>query len=438
MSASFNPTSGGSGSTFATPSVNVTSKTDSRTPDSGKPSTCPLHCGYFVLFCFVLFLSCVYFSCSFDSDIVLASMADDQAQTRTTGEALQISFDTLTEALLNAMGFSIVECVNAIFQEKKPDVSWAEVGRKIQFQVEHMQRGCITLAEANTRLVINRLLTWATPESASFVRMRNPTSITEAVTPLQEYARVQMEKRNRHWTRPYDRPKEDRQEYNGNKKGLSHDSKPLSWVPTCFTCGIKGHKADTWPNRSSKQAKRGNDKVAQVNRVVSRGRTAPTILLGKVNSMECPIYIDSGAQVSIIDCLLVKDDQILDENISIVYADGKPKDRKMASVWVHVDSFSIPIKAAIIHNMCDPFILGRNCGEAFAPLIKKAVDCPYVLPDNKELPIVRAITRQQARHEAAHDQKVAEIENRDQPTPKSLEVDISIDLHPGNEEANTN
>ena len=55
-----------------------------------------------------------------------------------------------------------------------------------------------------------------------FVRMRNPTSMTVAVSHLQEYARIQMEeKRNRHWTRPYDRPKEDRQEYNGNKKGMS-------------------------------------------------------------------------------------------------------------------------------------------------------------------------------------------------------------------------
>ena len=46
--------------------------------------------------------------------------------------------------------------------------------------------------------------------------------------------------------------------------------------------------------------------------------------------------------MSMTDSLFVKDDQILDENISIVYADGKPKDRKLASVWVHVISFSIP------------------------------------------------------------------------------------------------
>ena len=60
----------------------------------------PVPCIVVVLLCFVLFfvfLSCVYFSCSFDSDIVLANMADDQAQTRSTGEALPISFDTLTK-----------------------------------------------------------------------------------------------------------------------------------------------------------------------------------------------------------------------------------------------------------------------------------------------------------------------------------------------------
>ena len=119
---------------------------------------------------------------TFEEVMKKAEMAEDkwpmQLEMLLTGKVLEAlaqhvpveaknDYWALKEALLNAMGFSIVECVNAIFQEKKPDGSWAEVSRKIQFQVERMQKGCITLAEANSRLVINRLLMWATPESAS-------------------------------------------------------------------------------------------------------------------------------------------------------------------------------------------------------------------------------------------------------------------------------
>ena len=38
------------------------------------------------------------------------------------------------------------------------------------------------------------------------------------------------------------------------QKGIGNSSEGV-WVLTCFSCGIKGHKADQCPNKRSRQGK---------------------------------------------------------------------------------------------------------------------------------------------------------------------------------------
>ena len=87
--------------------------------------------------------------------------------------------------------------------------------------------------------------------------MREPQTVLEAALLFDEFERVHGDSRpRRHWNKPYDRPRDDRQEPNQNRKGIAaHEGKHSSWVPVCFLCGIKGHKADVCPNRKSKQSK---------------------------------------------------------------------------------------------------------------------------------------------------------------------------------------
>ena len=81
----------------------------------------------------------------------------------------------------------------------------------------------------------------------------------------------------------------------------------------------KGHKADACLNRKGRQSKMGTEKV--------------------VNQVECPVYVDSGAQVSMVDSPLIKPEQLLDETVNIAYADGKSVPKCLASIWVHFDSY---------------------------------------------------------------------------------------------------
>ena len=134
------------------------------------------------------------------------------------------------ESLLNAMGFFIIDRVNALFpQGSKPSGTWLELGSKVQFQFERMLNGCESLSEAIAKLVMARLLSWSSSEGASFVRLRDPKYTTETVTHLQEFYRFHNKDHKKPWSKSHDRPKDDGHEW----KGMPND-KPSWWVPTCF------------------------------------------------------------------------------------------------------------------------------------------------------------------------------------------------------------
>ena len=230
------------------------------------------------------------------------------------------------------------------------------------------------------KLGIARLLTWCSADCASFVRLRNPKTVMETTKLIQEFDHIQGEDRRQ---QQRSRPAEDKHRLRDNQ-GYERSSRQRksagsgsesSWVPTCFTCGIKGHKADQCPKRS-KHAKPYNETKVQVKRVVIPTPQPHPIVMGKVGNVPCPIFIDSGANVSMVHSSLVQPSQILDENVRVGYADGPTKLCKVASVWVYVDAFSIPIKAAMVDDLTDLFILGRDAGDAYASLMIKAVKEP--------------------------------------------------------------
>ena len=73
---------------------------------------------------------------------------------------------------------------------------------------------------------------------------------------------------------------------------------------------------------------------------------------------------------------LVQPQQITEEEVSVGYAEGPLILRKLASVWVHVNAFSIPTKVVVIDELSDHFILGRDAGKVFQPLMLKALRQP--------------------------------------------------------------
>ena len=57
--------------------------------------------------------------------------------------------------------------------------------------MERIAHGCETRRDSTTQITIARVLTWCTPECASFVRLKQPRMVAEATTCIQEYEWVQ-------------------------------------------------------------------------------------------------------------------------------------------------------------------------------------------------------------------------------------------------------
>ena len=65
-----------------------------------------------------------------------------------------------------------------------------------------------------------------------------------------------------------------------------------------------------------------------------------TIIAGKIGSTECSIFVDSGADISIVRSDLVSDDQYLPGTVKVTDVNEGEVDCKLANVWVHVGSLS--------------------------------------------------------------------------------------------------
>ena len=78
--------------------------------------------------------------------------------------------------------------------------------------------------------------------------------------------------------------------------------KESGWVPTCFNCQEKGHKASNCPTK----AKRAQDKPAQVKVVNTPSSIMPKY---KIGANRCKMLLDSGANLSLVDARFVREDQ---------------------------------------------------------------------------------------------------------------------------------
>ena len=104
---------------------------------------------------------------------------------------------------------------------------------------------------------------WCTPECAKHVKLRNLVSIGETAQYVQEYQSVNRERRPTTWHKPgncggeprrSDGPRRNEEQRHGSDKQhrdyLRHERPQWhrsEWQPTCFKCGIKGHKSINFP-----------------------------------------------------------------------------------------------------------------------------------------------------------------------------------------------
>ena len=126
------------------------------------------------------------------------------AYTRDVPDEAKRAYRTLKDALLDAVGLALFDCINSFFvQHKKYSWTWQEASRRVEFQLERIMRGCETLAEARNQMGIARLMTWCSAECASFVKLREPKTMTETAKLIGEFEKMNGDsKPRRQWSRP--------------------------------------------------------------------------------------------------------------------------------------------------------------------------------------------------------------------------------------------
>ena len=274
------------------------------------------------------------------------------AYSRDIPEAVKQDYDKLKEALLNALGLTLPQCIEEFFRaEKRSSLSIQEAIRSAEFALNRVIRDCQTKDEVLQMLLISRLYTWCSPECASYIRLHKPTTVGEATTIATEYIRTHRNdgaasggsraQREDRW-----RSDERRGQYrtsgyegNGGRKSPNFVSQQRGkhnndWQPTCFLCGIRGHKANECPNKN--KYKENKDEKAQVRRVVIPNPLPPQVVQGKIGYHCCSMLLDSGADITVVDSKFVNPKQYTKSHITVTGVHGESQSRQLAEVWVHV------------------------------------------------------------------------------------------------------
>ncbi len=187
-----------------------------------------------------------------------------------------------------------------------------------------------------------------------------------------------------------------------------HDSKG----PLCFNCQQWGHIANTCPNPKVPKP------VRQILRVHDFSdndgeQTLPTLYaMGKVNNHPVWFFLDSGAEISVINAALLHQLEEFGMDKATLL-----KDRPIADVHGHTVSMpivSIPcslldtdvaVPMAISNTLPQVILLGKNCPLLYQLIQAAIVECPdSVAHTNKPVRVSMIETRQQTHEDTTQQQ----------------------------------
>ena len=350
------------------------------------------------------------------------------AYSRDVEDKAKGSYPELKDALLNSLGVPVKQCRERIwsFQRNGSD-SHQDTARTLDFLMQRSVHGCESVKDVVSQLTLAKFLTLYPPEVANYVQLQDPRSAGEAANLVQEYYQRQQSRDHRRpysqkpWMKPYERSAggfrddgrkpgavdyeaqdniklgESGHRGSGNPGGAGRGSgEQRDWVPTCYSCGKKGHKRPDCPNR-----------VRQVSRPM---RERSLRVFGHVGQHECQMVIDSGAQATVVDSDLVKPDEYTGKVITLLGFDGRAVTAPVAKVWFHIGDYCFRQEVAACKNPLEPALLG--------------LDIPYFdylveLEREQREARINVTTRAQAKAREQQEQEDADLSERDQANPTS-------------------
>ena len=191
----------------------------------------------------------------------------------------------------------------------------------------------------------------------------------------------------------------------------------------CYTCHKPGHRRSDCPLK-----KDGNndlyqctslkrvrvDEVVHAERV-RKGKRVPNVVYGTVNDVPTILVVDSGADTSVFNAALVKDDQYTGEMLETRAFDGKLACYPLATVLCTVGewSFNLPC-VAIEMGPEESGLIGFIDTEAMHNLL----DFAALTELRADTHLNIRLTREEARKNAAEAERLAILEKLECPHPK--------------------
>ena len=376
------------------------------------------------------------------------------AYSRDVSDEAKMSYQDLNDALLDSLGMPVKQCRERIwsFQRTGSD-SHHDTARKLEFVMQRAAHGCGSVQEVVTKLTMAKFLTLYPSHVANYVQLNKPRSVGDAANLVQEFYQRQQSRdhgryySSRPWTRNYDRsaggsrddphktdgaPRETEKQGEFNKgydssKGSGNtvrgsfrqgigfgQGEHREWrdrVPTCYSCGKKGHKRPECPNK--------------VARVVSPVRRASLRVDGCVGEHECQMTIDTGAQKTVVKADLVKPEEYTGKSIRLLGFDGGAVTVPLAKVWLHIGEYAIQHVVAVCDEPSEEALLGLDIG-----MLDYLMQLEKESERERNKCSVNITTRAQAKAHKEQEKRDADLSERDQanPTPLEFEPEIERDV----------
>ena len=131
-------------------------------------------------------------------------------------------------------------------------------------------------------------------------------------------------------------------------------------LPTCFTCGVKGHKSPDCP----KTVKRAVKAVR-----LDQSPSLLTELEGKMAGKGAFSTLDSGANITVVASDLVDGAVYTGKTVALFDFDSVAKGSyPMAEVWCHVSNHLFLVQAAVSESLQGEVLLEEMSQDLFSSL----------------------------------------------------------------------
>ena len=213
------------------------------------------------------------------------------------------------------------------------------------------------------------------------------------------------------------------------KGGGSESAKPSAGGPAktiiCYHCGVEGHRSPQCPKKNQNQEKpkpkEGQGQAKPLRKLWHRTQD-DTVIEGIVNGQEVPIVLDSGATISVVPEVMVGDDLLTGDVVSVMAFQSKePVTLPTARVQFKVKHLEWEEEVALA-----PTIEGQGAEVLcrFDVRSDRGFDLVSLVREREQ--VLRVVTRAEAQKQAEEEEANAAIVASERPKVKEPVVNLVV------------